>query len=272
MKKFDYSKYCLDQLFKRVPEINDLNEPFKSYLKDDIESSKDNPHIAHSTYEGVLCGYYVQLIKNPTEDNKKIMNKIMCLVDDLAGHENYYVRNVIQVSFCEPLIPELNPYSDVEKYLLPKALDLAKEIAWSVFGLDHRIGWKKAKEWYFSYSKYFGMIANKPIVQDAGLQKIYDQVYAPEVSDYIPGGFPQMLKEEVLAGVKLWSLQKSEKLLLAITERIENKDNPLSDDELETAKVIMYNLRDSISLAKNYMANPIKLPHTKNPIENEKNV
>ncbi len=274
MKKFDYSKYCLEQLFKRVPEIKNIKEePLKSDLKWYMEDSSD-PNVAHGIYESVLCGYYVQLIKNPTEDNKKIMNKIMCLVDDLAGHENYYVRNVIQVSFCEPLIPELSPYSDVEKYLLPKALDLAKEIAWSVFGLDHRMGWKKAKEWYFSYSKYFGMIANKPIVQDAGLQKIYDQVYAPEVSDYIPGGFPQMLKEEVLlgpSGTKLFSLKKSEQLFAAITERIEDEDNPLSDDELETAKVIMYNFRDSISLAKNYMTNPIKLPHTENPIENEEN-
>ena len=45
----------------------------------------------------------------------------------------------------------------------------------------------------------------------------------------------------------------------------------LSQEDLETAKVIMYNLRDSISLAKNYMANPIKLPHTKNHVENREN-
>ena len=143
MEEFNYSKYCIEQLLKRVPEIHNLNEPFKSYLQDDMESIKDNPHIAHSTYESVLCGYYVQLIKNPTEENKKIIEKIMYLVEDLAGHKNYYVRNVIEVSFCEPLIPELNPYSDVEKYLLPKALALAKSIAMLRFGIDANQGWKK---------------------------------------------------------------------------------------------------------------------------------
>ena len=249
MKRSDYSKYCIEQLFHRVPEIRNLEEPLKSYLQNDMNDIIDDPDIAHSTYESVLCEYYIQLRKIPTEENKKIMDKIMYLVEDLAGHENYYVRNVIAVSFCEPLIPKLSPYSDVEKHLLPKSLELAKRIAWNRYGLDHRIGWKKAKEWHFPYEKYFGMIANKPIVQDPDLQKIYDQVYEPDVSDYIPGGIPHMLKEEVLAGAKLWSLQKAESLLESITQRIENKERPLSDDELETAKVVMHNLRDSISLA-----------------------
>ena len=143
MKKFDYSKHCIEQLFKKVPEIKNIKEePLKSDLEWYMEDSGD-PNVAHGIYESVLCGYYVQLIKNPTEENKKIMEKIMYLVEDLAGYENYHVRNVIEVSFCEPLIPELNPYSDVEKYLLPKALALAKSIAMLRFGIDADQGWKK---------------------------------------------------------------------------------------------------------------------------------
>ena len=143
MEEFNYSKYCIEQLLQRVPDIHNLDEPIKSYLEEYIGSIEDDTHVAHGIYEDVVCGYYVQLIKNPTKENKKIIEKIMHLVEDLAGHKNYYVRNVIEVSFCEPLIPELNPYSDVEKYLLPKALALAKSIAMLRFGIDANQGWKK---------------------------------------------------------------------------------------------------------------------------------
>ena len=225
-------------------------------------------------YEDVLCPYFLSLIHKTNKKSQDIAKRIINLIEDLAGHKNIEVRDFIRVGFCEPLIPKLNPCSDIEKYLLPKSLELAKDIAWNRFGLDHRMGWKKAKEWHFPYSEYFGMIANKPTVKDTELQKIYDQVYAAKVSDHMPGGFAQMLKEEVLldpSGTKLLSLKKSEQLLLAITERIKSKDNPLSDNELETAKVIMYNLRDSIFMAKKAMTNPIKIAHTKNPNENKKN-
>ena len=46
MKKFDYSKYCLEQLFKRVPEIKNIKEePLKSDLKWYMEDSSD-PNVA----------------------------------------------------------------------------------------------------------------------------------------------------------------------------------------------------------------------------------
>jgi len=271
MAEFDCSKYCMEQLLKKVPEITDLEGDLRQIYLDHLDYEFP---LVILIYEDVLCPYFLSLINKSNKKSKDIAKRIINLIEELAEHKNIEVGNFVQVGFLERLVHDIIPRKDLEKYLSPSSLKLAKEIAWNRYGLDHRIGWKKAKEWYFPYSKYFGMIANKPIVQDAELQKIYDQVYAPEVSDYIPGGFPQMLKEEVLldpSGTKLFSLKKSEQLLAAITERIENKDNHLSDDDLETAKVIMYNLRDSISLAKNYMTNPIKLPHTKNPIENGKN-
>ena len=150
-------------------------------------------------------------------------------------------------------------------------MELAKEIAWDSFGLDYRIEWKKAKYHRSPYQKYFGIIPNKPKISDKELQDIYDKIYREEIHEVMPGGVAWALKKQVEKGKNLTYLPIAEILLCEIIKTIEKKKSLLSQEDLETAKVIMYNLRDSISMAKKSMTNSTKSPHTKNPIENKEN-
>lgn len=246
MKNFDWNKYCMDALFRKIPEINNLEEPLKSEFD---WYKKDDPLLTHCIYESVLCPYFLLLIKRDDEQSKDTVKRIVELIEELANHKDFEVRCVAQVSFCEPLLYKLKPPKDIEKYLLPKSLELAKQTGWDIFGLDHRIGWKSAVEWYRPYEEYFGMIANKPDTNDQKLQTIYNQLYDP-THDKMPGGIAQMMKWHAKKGSKQVYLPEAERLLIEITKRIEDKNNPLQESDLETVQVIMYNLRDSIKLAK----------------------
>jgi hypothetical protein len=268
MEKFDSNTYAFKKLLQHVPEINNLEGDLKKTFLD--HQDHESPLVT-LIYEDVLCPYFLSLIKKTDKESKDITKRIINLIEELANHDDFEVRCIAQVGFLERLVHDMNPRKDLEKYLLPASLELAKEIAWDRFGLDHRIEWKKAKYHRFPYEKYFGIIPNKPEVTDKELQDIYDKIYREEIHKVMPGGVAWALKKQVEKGKNLTYLPIAEILLCEIIKIIENKKSFLSQEDLETAKVIMYNLRDSISLAKNYMANPIKLPHTKNHVENREN-
>jgi hypothetical protein len=139
MKKFDFNKYCMDLLFKYVPEINQMDEPLKSEFE---WYAKDLPLRSHSIYESILCPYFLMLIEHTDKKNKDVVSRIINLIEELACNEDFEVRCVASVSFCEPLLAQLKVTKDIEKYLLPKSLQLAREIGKQVFGFDSKT-WKK---------------------------------------------------------------------------------------------------------------------------------
>lgn len=247
---FDHSKYCIDMLFKKIPEISKL----EGELKEQLDYCIENDFGSYIYYENVFVYFLVDILKkiSTTEQDKELLSRCFQFIEELSSHENFEVRCLSKVGIIESLLDKIKPTRDIEKYLGPNSLQLAKESAWDHFGIDFRIGWQKAKEWHYGYSKYFGMIANKPETGDLKLQEIYNKLYKD--SDPIPGGIAQMLKETSKQGRRFYKseelLKKASSLLTQLTARIENKDNPLPEYEEETAVILMLNLRDSINLVK----------------------
>jgi hypothetical protein len=242
MSDFNYND-CLKILFQRIPEIKNLKEPLKSKLADHL---KDN--LTTCIFEDVVCYYFLDLMKDNSRSSEEIMKRISQLIEDFVTHSENTVRGLGEVGFIEALLAKLEPPSDIEKYLLPHSLEAAKRIGWDIFGLDYRIGWKKAKEWHYPYEKYFGMIPNKPEAKDVKLKEIYDQLYSRE--DGMPGGVAFMLGQQVKRNKEQTLLPKAKALLDKVIERITDDKRKLSKSDFETAEVIMHNLKDAIKLAE----------------------
>jgi hypothetical protein len=133
-----YNKFCIDILFKNISEIKALQEPLKSRLQYIIINELG----AHIYYEDILCPFFLSLLEDETKDSKKIIEKIVLLIEELVKHDDFEVRCVAYVSFIEPLLDKIQPTQSIEKYLLPKSLEKARHIAKDQFGMNPKT-WKK---------------------------------------------------------------------------------------------------------------------------------
>lgn len=142
MKTFNYSEYCLKQLFQNIPEIPNL----EGELKEELKYILDGGLGAHTVYEDVFCYFVLDLInkQNPNQKEKEIIRRSFELIEELANHEDFDVRCVADVSFIEPLLDKIEPTKKIEEYLHPKSLEMAREIARSQFGLNPYT-WEKEK-------------------------------------------------------------------------------------------------------------------------------
>jgi hypothetical protein len=238
--------YCLEKLFSKVPEIKSL----QGDLKEELEYALKAGFGAHIIYQDIFSYYILDLInkKDKTKADKGILSRSFELLEELVNDEDVEVRSVAAFSFIEPLLARLKPTKAIERYMLLKSFELAKEVGWNMYGFDYRVGWRVANEWHSPYTEYFGMIPNKPETKDAGLEEIYDKLYSRE--DKMPGGVAFMLTAQVRKNMESTLLPKAEVLLGEITERITDTEKKLSKSDFETAEVVMYNLRDAVKLAK----------------------
>lgn len=135
MSEFAFSKYCNKKLFETFPELRnlDVKPPMKfsprTYQEIIEDALKDPKYGAHGIYEDAFCPYVLDLIKKNDKESRKKVKKAFELIEELVQHENYDVRCLAEVGFIEGFICKLQPTKDVERYLLPKSLEAAREIA-----------------------------------------------------------------------------------------------------------------------------------------------
>ncbi len=146
--EFDFNTYTLDELFKMIPEIKNLTSNIKlpdyyKPIKDTLEFYMKDP-MAYLIYEDVVCPYFLWLIanKDKNKENSLIIARIAKLIDDLLQHEESSVRCVAEVGFLERFVHDLKPTKDVEKYLLPQSLEVAKRVGRNMYGFNWRKGWR----------------------------------------------------------------------------------------------------------------------------------
>ena len=143
MTTFDYSKHCNKKLFEKFPELLEYSK-YGAYIQeayeigvmllDDETETRDSS--AHLIYEDVFCNYVLDLIKNPhaIKNTRQKLKAAFDLIEELANHEEFEVRCVAEVSFIEKFTHDLKPMKDVEKYLGPTSLKMAREIAQERYG------------------------------------------------------------------------------------------------------------------------------------------
>lgn len=136
--KIEYSNFCNEKLFSLIPELIDSVE-YKDIIKDALEDQRLS---AHGIYEDALCPFVLDLIQKNDRESKKKIEKIFHLIEEIARNENFYISNVAYVSFIEPFIAKVKPMKDATKYLEPKSLEMAREIAEDRYGCNART-WEK---------------------------------------------------------------------------------------------------------------------------------
>lgn len=140
MSKFDFSKYCNDKLFSAFPELLQ-DERYQKTISRELQTE----YGAHGIYEDVFFDYVFSLIfENPLK-NKAEIKKAFELIEELANHEDIETRCVAKVSFIEPLLDKLKPTKDIEKYVGPQSLQMAKDIGSFRFGFNP-ITWEKEED------------------------------------------------------------------------------------------------------------------------------
>ncbi|MBW8309449.1 MAG: hypothetical protein K0M45_07440 [Candidatus Paracaedibacteraceae bacterium] len=140
MSKFDFSKYCNEKLFATFPEL--LQD--KRY-QETISSGLQREYGAHGIYEDVFFDYVISLISDDSGKNKAEIKKAFELIEELANHEDFETRCVAEVSFIEPLLDKLESTKDIEKYVGPRSLQMAREIGSFRFGFNP-ITWEKEED------------------------------------------------------------------------------------------------------------------------------
>ena len=133
MTGYNFKKYCLEILYEKVPEINNLEEPLKSDLEFHLE---DDEPLVYCIYEDVVAIYFMQLIKKKDRKSLDIVRRIAELIEEFVEHENFDVRCLVKVGFLESLLSRIEPRKDVEKYLLPKTLEMARAVGKHMYGFD----------------------------------------------------------------------------------------------------------------------------------------
>ena len=134
------TEYCLKKLFDKVPEIKSI----KGKLKEELEYDLERGFGAHVIYEDIFSYYVFDLMNkhNRTKQEDDTLKRSFELIEELAHDEDIEVRNVAKVSFIEPILGKLQPTKDIEKYLLPKSLQLAMDIGQFRFGFNPKT-WEK---------------------------------------------------------------------------------------------------------------------------------
>lgn len=125
----DYNVYCNQVLVKNFPDL--LETP----LYKETVSYYGNQS-AGFLYETAFLPYVLDLIKKDNTANKKKIDKAFNLIEEMLGHENFHVRCVAEVEFIEPFVATLEPTKDVEKYLRPKSLAAARDLARKWFKIN----------------------------------------------------------------------------------------------------------------------------------------
>lgn len=146
-KTFSFSEFCNQKLFKTFPEL--LDHPhYQAIIQNALEYGNLPGALdcgdtsAHGIYEDAFCYYVLELIKSNDKESKKKVKKAFALIEELTHEEDFEVRCVAKVSFIEPFLSKIEPMKEVEKYLGPKSLEMAREIASFRFGMNPRT-WKK---------------------------------------------------------------------------------------------------------------------------------
>jgi hypothetical protein len=141
MSNFDFNKYCLDKLFSSIPEIKSI----KGELQEELQRALHKGYGAHIIYEDIFSYFISDFINKKsdlTEEEKQIVERSFKLIEELAHHEDFEVRCVVEVSFIEPLLDKIKPMKKIEEYILPKSLEMAREVVRERYELDP-ITWEK---------------------------------------------------------------------------------------------------------------------------------
>lgn len=128
--KAEHSEFCNNKLFVLLPELlNDLK--YQPIIQDALEDERLS---AHGIYEDILCPFVLELIQKNDKKSKKKIVQFFDLIEEIASNSNFYISNVAYVSFIEKFIHDISSMKDVEKYLGPISLDMAREIAKERYG------------------------------------------------------------------------------------------------------------------------------------------
>jgi hypothetical protein len=123
----DHNQYCKEKLFSEFPEIIYLPSYKKALELGDDES-------AGIIFDRIFVPYILNLInKNPKDKNVKRAFK---MIEEMLQHKNFDVMCVAKVEFIEPFLNKIQPTKDIEKYLLPKSLEAARDLARKWFKID----------------------------------------------------------------------------------------------------------------------------------------
>lgn len=129
MTKFNYNQYCINRLLETFPELKD-NERYRGDIEDGLRFESG----AHDIFERVLCSYVLDMLNHKDFKDHAKMKKAFDLIENLINHEDFEVRCVAKVSFIEPFTCYMKPMQNVENYLEPKSLEMAREIAKERYG------------------------------------------------------------------------------------------------------------------------------------------
>ena len=127
MKKEPVDLFCHEELLKAVPEIIQTKE-----YQEVVDYFKDCS--AGFIYESALLPYVIKLIQENPKDKK--LDNIFDMIERIIKHDDFDIRCVAKVEFIEPFLLEIKPTKDVEKYLRPKSLAAARELARKWFKID----------------------------------------------------------------------------------------------------------------------------------------
>jgi len=135
-----FNKYCLNVLFNKIPEIDSDLNPYRYILKE-YEGSGLGCYLY---YEDIFCPFVLELInKNQkTVHEKELIKRCFLLIEELSNHKSFEVRCVAKIGFLERLVAEIIPTKRIEEYVLPKSLELAREIGFERYGFNP-ITWEK---------------------------------------------------------------------------------------------------------------------------------
>ncbi len=140
MSKFDFNSYCMEQLINYVPEINDPNEELGKRYQEYIDYYKEI--LVYLIYEDILCPYFMDIVKQSDSYSQDTAKRIAKLIDHLLRHKDFNVQCVADVGFLEKLVHDMKPRKDLEKYLLPYSLEIARKVGKTMYGLNPRT-WEK---------------------------------------------------------------------------------------------------------------------------------
>ena len=125
----NFNIYCNQALFENIPELFETPR-----YQETVRYYGDQS--AGFLYETAFVPYVLDLIKDSSFESKKKLNKAFELIEHLIQNDDFHVRCVAEVEFIEPFLAMLEPTRDVEKYLRPKSLEIAKEIARKYFKIN----------------------------------------------------------------------------------------------------------------------------------------
>lgn len=134
---FHFSQYCNNKLLSAFPELLD-HPDYKKMIEDALaeDALGAGSSSAHTIYESVFFRFVLHLMqqRQSSKESRDKLKVAFDLIEEIANHKDFETRCVVKVSFIEPFTAAMKPMKDVEKYLGPKSLEMARDIAQSLFG------------------------------------------------------------------------------------------------------------------------------------------